>query len=165
MEGDKRNFLFRYYARFLVRYKPKYFVFENVLGLLTAGNKKYLHEMILLFESIGYSVAEPTVLNAEEYGVLQRRRRVIIVGHRGEEKFDFSKLQKVTNNWQEKKEAIKWLRKLVDDGSLDRGNLLTDFRLSSLRKEPEFIKITDEMAKKFASIRLELSAQQSNQKQ
>jgi DNA (cytosine-5)-methyltransferase 1 len=50
MEGDKRNFLFRYYAQFLIRYKPKYFVFENVLGLLTAGNKKYLNEMMQLFE-------------------------------------------------------------------------------------------------------------------
>ena len=36
MKGDKRNFLFRYYAQFLIRYKPKFFVFENVLGLLTA---------------------------------------------------------------------------------------------------------------------------------
>lgn len=39
MKGDKRNYLFRYYAEFLDRYKPKYFVFENVLGLQTAGNK------------------------------------------------------------------------------------------------------------------------------
>ena len=52
MKEDKRNFLFRYYAEFLRRYNPKFFVFENVLGLLTAGNKKYLTEMIQLFESI-----------------------------------------------------------------------------------------------------------------
>ncbi|MGB4627224.1 MAG: DNA cytosine methyltransferase, partial [Erysipelotrichaceae bacterium] len=69
MKGDKRNFLFRYYAEFLIKYKPKCFIFENVLGLLTAGNKRYLNEMIQLFESIGYSVAEPTVLKAEDYGV------------------------------------------------------------------------------------------------
>lgn len=112
MKGDKRNFLFRYYAKFLFRYKPKYFVFENVLGLLTAGNKKYLHEMILLFESIGYSVAEPTVLNAEEYGVLQRRRRVIIMGHRGKKKFDFPKLTKIDNNWQVKNDLFFDLPKL-----------------------------------------------------
>ncbi|MFN9943020.1 MAG: DNA cytosine methyltransferase, partial [bacterium] len=69
MSGDKRNYLFRHYAEFLVRYKPKYFVFENVLGLLTAGNKKYLNEMLSLFEEIGYS-ADYKVLNAEDYGVL-----------------------------------------------------------------------------------------------
>lgn len=106
MKGDKRNFLFRYYAEFLMKYKPKYFVFENVLGLLTAGNKRYLNEMIQLFESIGYSVAEPTVLNAEDYGVLQKRRRVIIMGKRGNKKFNFPELQKVENKWQIKKDLF-----------------------------------------------------------
>ena len=106
MKGDKRNFLFRYYAEFLIKYKPKYFVFENVLGLLTAGNKRYLNEMIQLFESIGYSVAEPTVLNAEDYGVLQKRRRVIIMGQRGKKKFNFPVLQKVENKWQIKKDLF-----------------------------------------------------------
>lgn len=106
MKGDKRNFLFRYYAQFLIKYKPKYFVFENVLGLLTAGNKKYLNEMIQLFESIGYSVAEPNVLNAEDYGVLQKRRRVIIMGQRGKKKFNFPELQKVENKWQIKKDLF-----------------------------------------------------------
>jgi DNA (cytosine-5)-methyltransferase 1 len=112
MEGDKRNFLFRYYAKFLIRYKPKFFVFENVLGLLTAGNKKYLHEMILLFESIGYSVAEPTVLNAEEFGVLQKRRRVIIIGKRGKNKFIFPKLETIVNKWETKKDLFFDLPKL-----------------------------------------------------
>jgi DNA (cytosine-5)-methyltransferase 1 len=106
MKGDKRNFLFRYYAEFLIKYKPKYFVFENVLGLLTAGNKRYLNEMIQLFESIGYSVAEPTVLNAEDYGVLQKRRRVIIMGQRGKKKFNFPELLKVENKWQIKKDLF-----------------------------------------------------------
>jgi len=106
MKGDKRNFLFRYYAEFLIKYKPKYFVFENVLGLLTAGNKRYLNEMIQLYESIGYSVAEPTILNAEDYGVLQKRRRVIIMGQREKKKFNFPELQKVENKWQIKKDLF-----------------------------------------------------------
>jgi DNA (cytosine-5)-methyltransferase 1 len=111
MQGDKRNYLFRYYAEFLSRYKPKYFVFENVLGLLSAGNKKYLNEMILLFESKGYSV-DFQVLNAEEYGVLQRRRRVIIIGRRGKRKFHFPNLEIVENNWQIKKDLFSDLPKL-----------------------------------------------------
>ena len=97
MEGDKRNFLFRYYAEFLIRYKPKYFVFENVLGLLTAGNAKYLNEMLQLFNEIGYS-ADYKVLNAEDYGVLQKRRRVVIVGRKGKKEFHFPELKKITNN-------------------------------------------------------------------
>ena len=105
MKGDKRNFLFRYYAKFLIRYKPKYFVFENVLGLLTAGNAKYLNEMLELFEEIGYS-ADMKVLNAEEYGVLQKRRRVIIIGRKGKAKFHFPELQKMENNWQTKRDLF-----------------------------------------------------------
>jgi len=105
MKGDKRNFLFRYYAKFLIRYKPKYFVFENVLGLLTAGNAKYLNEILDLFEEIGYS-ADMKVLNAEEYGVLQKRRRVIIIGRKGKNKFHFPELQKVENNWQTKRDLF-----------------------------------------------------------
>ena len=112
MRWDKRNFLFRFYAQFLVRYQPKYFVFENVLGLLTAGNARYLNEMIELFNSIGYSVAEPTVLNAEEYGVLQRRRRVIIIGQRGKKKFQFPNPVKMENTWQTKKDLFFDLPKL-----------------------------------------------------
>ncbi|MFZ4400592.1 MAG: DNA cytosine methyltransferase [Bacteroidales bacterium] len=102
---DKRNFLFRHYAEFLIRYKPKFFVFENVLGLLTAGNSKYLNEMLELFAKIGYS-ADFTVLNAEEYGVLQRRRRVIIIGRKGKSKLIFPVLTKIENIWQIKKDLF-----------------------------------------------------------
>ncbi len=105
MKGDKRNFLFRYYAKFLIRYKPKYFLFENVLGLLTAGNAKYLNEMLELFDEIGYS-AEMKVLNAEQYGVLQKRRRVIIIGRKGKTKFHFPELKKMENNWQTKRDLF-----------------------------------------------------------
>jgi len=105
MKGDKRNFLFRYYAKFLIRYKPKYFVFENVLGLLTAGNAKYLKEMMKLFEEIGYS-ADMKVLNAVEYGVLQKRQRVIIIGRKGKTRFHFPEIKTIENNWQVKKDLF-----------------------------------------------------------
>ena len=39
MIGDKRNYLYRLYAEFLKKYQPKYFVFENVLGLLSAKDE------------------------------------------------------------------------------------------------------------------------------
>ncbi|MFA6128243.1 MAG: DNA (cytosine-5-)-methyltransferase [Bacteroidales bacterium] len=112
MKNDARNYLFRYYAQFLFRYKPKYFVFENVLGILTAGNRRYLNEMIQLFESIGYSVAEPTVLLAEEYGVLQKRRRVVVIGRRGKRKFDFPQPEVISNSWQIKPDLFYDLPKL-----------------------------------------------------
>jgi len=112
MSGDKRNYLFKHYAEFLVRYKPQYFVFENVLGLLTAGNKKYLNEMLALFKEIGYSV-DYKVLNAEEYGVLQRRRRVIIIGRKGKNKFEFPELLTIGNKWQIMRDLFSDLPKLI----------------------------------------------------
>jgi DNA (cytosine-5)-methyltransferase 1 len=112
MTGDKRNFLFRHYAEFLIRYKPKYFVFENVLGLLSAGSQQYLKEMLALFADIGYSAAHK-VLNAEEYGVLQRRRRVIIIGRKGKAKFEFPELKSGDNFWQIKKDLFGDLPYLV----------------------------------------------------
>lgn len=143
MEGDKRNFLFRYYAQFLIRYKPKYFVFENVLGLLTAGNKKYMNEMMLLFESIGYSIAEPTVLNAEDYGVLQKRRRVIIIGHRGKKKFNFPELEKVVNNWETKKDLFFDLPKLKPGEELQIANYTKPIneylKITATRNEVDFV--------------------------
>lgn len=85
MDDDPRNHLYKYYAEFLKRYKPKYFVFENVLGLLTAkspSDELYFDKMKDLFIQIGYSI-EYRVLSANEYGVLQNRKRIILVGKRG----------------------------------------------------------------------------------
>jgi len=118
MSGDKRNYLFRHYAEFLVRYKPKCFVFENVLGLLTAGSQKYLNEMLSLFAEIGYST-DYKVLNAEDYGVLQRRRRVIIIGRKGKAKFEFPELSTIENNWQIKKDLFADLPTLVPGQKMD----------------------------------------------
>ncbi|MFL9521226.1 DNA cytosine methyltransferase [Acinetobacter baumannii] len=85
MEGDPRNHLYIYYAEFLKKYKPKYFVFENVLGLLSAkdiNGDSYFEKMLNLFNEIGYAV-EHKVLTATDYGVLQNRKRVILIGKRG----------------------------------------------------------------------------------
>lgn len=85
MKGDERNYLYIYYAEFLKRYKPLYFVFENVTGLLSARDEDgnlYFSAMRDLFRQCGYET-EYMTLSAEEYGVLQSRKRIILVGRRG----------------------------------------------------------------------------------
>ncbi len=85
MVGDQRNYLYRLYARFLQRYRPKYFVFENVVGLLSAKEEDgtlHFDNMRALFQDCGYST-EYKVLNAFQYGVLQNRKRIILIGKRG----------------------------------------------------------------------------------
>jgi DNA (cytosine-5)-methyltransferase 1 len=86
MLGDKRNYLFKYYAEFLKKYEPEFFVFENVLGLLTAGNSTYFKEMKILFKELGYAV-DHKVFESEKFGVLQKRRRVILIGRKGTNEF------------------------------------------------------------------------------
>lgn len=86
MVGDKRNYLYIQYAKFLQRYHPRYFVFENVSGLLSAKDtdgELYFDKMRRLFHECGYSV-EYKKLNAKNFGVLQNRERIILIGKYGE---------------------------------------------------------------------------------
>jgi DNA (cytosine-5)-methyltransferase 1 len=85
MKSDKRNYLFMYYAQFLKKYKPRYFVFENVLGLLSARSPdgiSYFDAMRDVFKKVGYET-EFEILSADDYGVPQKRKRIILVGKRG----------------------------------------------------------------------------------
>lgn len=86
MVGDKRNYLYKHYAEFLKKYNPRYFVFENVLGLLSARDEDgtlHLDNMRSLFRESGY-FTDFRVLNASDYGVLQNRKRIILIGYRGD---------------------------------------------------------------------------------
>ena len=56
------------------------FVFENVIGLLSAEEGKYFRNIQRYFRRLGYTV-KPVIVNAKEFGVLQNRRRVIIIGY------------------------------------------------------------------------------------
>jgi DNA (cytosine-5)-methyltransferase 1 len=88
MTEDPRNYLYKYYVEFLKRYQPKMFVFENVPGILSANNGGYLE---LIFEAVkeaGYEL-EKKVLNAKHFGVLQDRKRVIIIGWKKSLKFKY----------------------------------------------------------------------------
>lgn len=118
MKWDRRNYLFRYYAEFLNRYKPKFFVFENVLGLLSARYSHYLKNMLNLFSEIGYST-DYKILNASDYGVLQSRRRVIIIGRRGKSKFKFPIIQKIDNRWKVGEDLFYDLPSLKPGQSID----------------------------------------------
>ncbi|MDY3618383.1 DNA cytosine methyltransferase [Agathobaculum sp.] len=86
MQDDPRNYLFENYVKVLNYFKPKFFVFENVTGLLDTEVKgKSIFKMILRRLRRNYRVLnnEATiVLNATNYGVPQERKRVILIGVR-----------------------------------------------------------------------------------
>ena len=85
MKKDPRNFLFEHYVKILNEFLPKFFVFENVTGILTANVN---NELIInkVFAKLGenYKLANPSLLefNTAEFGVPQVRRRIIILGVR-----------------------------------------------------------------------------------
>lgn len=94
MKSDQRNYLYIQYGEFLKKYKPRAFVFENVLGLKSANKGLYLQKMDALFGEIGYKMNVYTV-EANHFGVLQNRKRVIIIGTSIREKFEIPNLEKI----------------------------------------------------------------------
>lgn len=79
MSLDPRNELYKLYARFLTRYKPKMFVFENVMGIESANDGNTWKNIKKYLRRVGYEI-ECREQNAKHFGVLQNRRRMIIVG-------------------------------------------------------------------------------------
>lgn len=80
---DSRNQLVYHYCRLIHELQPKYAVFENVRGLTLGKHKKFLEEIIEALEGFGYSVLAPyQVLNAEDYGTPQSRRRLFLIAAR-----------------------------------------------------------------------------------
>jgi DNA (cytosine-5)-methyltransferase 1 len=97
MKGDPRNYLYVQYAKYLETYQPKLFVFENVLGLKSAGAGIYLQNMEKLFEKKGYAMKLFTV-EANNFGVLQNRKRIIIIGWQQRLKLKLPDLEAIRSN-------------------------------------------------------------------
>ena len=79
MEEDPRNYLYKLYGRFLKKYQPRMFVFENVTGIESAQGGAIWRNLQKYLKRVGYEI-ECREQNAQTFGVLQNRRRVIIVG-------------------------------------------------------------------------------------
>lgn len=80
---DARGTLFYHYAKFLEQLQPKMFLFENVKGLLTHDNGRTYKTITDIFTNAGYTV-QKKVLNAWDYGVAQKRERLITIGIRND---------------------------------------------------------------------------------
>ncbi|AFS77873.1 modification methylase Sau96I [Gottschalkia acidurici 9a] len=78
---DTRGTMFYYYAQILDQLKPKVFLAENVKGLVSHDNGRTLQTMIDVFSELGYKI-QWKVLKALDYGVAQKRERIVIVGIR-----------------------------------------------------------------------------------
>ena len=93
---DERTRLYVQYGRFLKKYNPKAFVFENVPGILSASGGKYFRNLQKYYKSLGYEV-RASILNAHDYSVIQHRERVIIVGWRRDGDMGYPQFRKSRN--------------------------------------------------------------------
>lgn len=78
---DERNFLYKEMLRVIDDKRPKFFVAENVKGILSMKKGKVFDMIKNDFQKLGYNV-DAKLLNAAEYGVPQARERVVIIGNR-----------------------------------------------------------------------------------
>ena len=87
MRDDYRNYLFESYIRILDHFKPKFFVFENVMGMLSAApdGTPIVDKIHKAFGEAGYEVIDNfknAVYDVADFGIPQHRKRIIILGVR-----------------------------------------------------------------------------------
>lgn len=111
MVDDPRNHLYKYYVEFLKRYNPKMFVFENVPGILSANNGQYLELIFKAVKDAGYDL-DKKVLNAKNFGVLQDRKRVIIIGWRKNLNLKYPNFEDKVNQYEILKDLFSDLPKI-----------------------------------------------------
>lgn len=105
---DKRNKLYLQLLRVLKDKKPKYFLAENVKGILSLGGGKIFASILKDFGSAGYRV-QYKVLNAADFGVPQTRQRVIILGVRNDVKGDLSYPEPTHSSSPLNKKILPWV--------------------------------------------------------
>ena len=151
---DPRNSLFREYVRFVKYYKPKFFVMENVKGIMSAPLKHVplserdesdpdqrlgtvLDVILSEFDKLGYKTVYG-VLDAVNYGVPQFRERFVLIGSRDNEDI-FLPIPTHFQMHQNKEYQWKTVRSVIEDLEFDHGECatLSEERLKFLKMVPE----------------------------
>lgn len=118
---DARGTLFYHYAKFLRQLQPKMFLFENVKGLLTHDGGKTYKLITSIFKDSGYRIVMQ-VLNAWDYGVPQKRERLITIGIRE----DLS--DKLSFNFPKKHDYRPVLRDILLDCPKSEGASYSEYK-------------------------------------
>lgn len=111
---DERGKLFFEMCRILKEKQPKCFIAENVKGILTANKKSAFPLILKEFEDSGYDV-QYRILNSANYGVPQKRERVIIVGFRSDLNIKFDFPESIINDESKFEPLEKVVEKSVDE--------------------------------------------------
>lgn len=128
---DDRGKLFFEMCRILKDKQPKCFIAENVKGLLTANQKSAFPLIMEEFRNSGYDVKH-MVLNSANYGVPQKRERVIIVGFRKDLKIDFTFPNQVITD----EDLFEPLKKVIEN-TVDEKYYFSDRAVEGMMKKRE----------------------------
>lgn len=142
---DVRGTLFYHYAVFLEKLQPKMFLFENVRGLLTHDKGRTYEAMLKIFRGAGY-VIQKTILNAWDYGVAQKRERLITIGIRNDLK------NKITFSFPAPHKSKPVLRDILQDVPESLGTPYSDYKKKIFELVPPggyWRDIPEEIAKEY----------------
>ena len=101
MEHDRRNYFYKYYVEFLKKFNPEIFVYENVPGVLSAGNGKLFDDIQRYMDDVGYEINHQ-ILNSADFMVLQNRKRIILIGWKKGNNFKYPDFEKIGHNYRVK---------------------------------------------------------------
>ncbi len=132
MEEDPRNELYKMYVQFLTKYQPRMFVFENVAGIKTARGGQAFKNLQMYMKRVGYEI-DCHELNAYDFGVLQSRKRVIIVGWLKGSGYEYPKFDVIHNK------AEVW-DLLKDLPPLTPGQEAYEHTVKDMRKVKKYVK-------------------------
>ena len=138
---DPRNMLIFYFIQWVKYFKPKFFVMENVPGILSMGKGKVVEKVVDLYKEIGYACKMETLL-AADYGVPQLRQRVFFIGTQDNSIPSF-KIQKTNRNNNQTKSELK-------KNTLHPYLTVQDAISDVLNIEPFTKKRKDDMIKKYS---------------
>jgi len=88
--NDERNFLFKHFVKFVEKFRPKYFLLENVPNIITTSNGFFKDEIINAFNDLGYSI-DYNILKASDFSIPQNRKRAFFLGKLGKDKLNLPK--------------------------------------------------------------------------
>ncbi len=132
MDEDPRNELYKMYVQFLTKYQPRMFVFENVAGIKTARGGQAFKNLQMYMKRVGYEI-DYHELNAYDFGVLQSRKRVIIVGWLKGSGYEYPKFDVIHNK------AEVW-DLLKDLPPLTPGQEANEHTVKDMRKVTKYVK-------------------------
>lgn len=131
---DERNILYREFRRVVKGKRPKYFIAENVRGILSLGSGKIIKKIVDDFASAGYRV-KYQLFNTADYGVPQTRMRVIIAGTRKDlpatSDFQFPAPTHIKSSWQSISQALKDIPEPGSSAAMIKNHVCSKYKVTN----------------------------------